>query len=138
MSSLSLRMSALFCCSPSDYMNIFSPIDCLRHLEAVRFKDLCRYLRYMLKDYLIRFLSYYTRTSPKDIIEVHCKQMLSKIMKIALWLRNFRGLRYFSGGVEIFSEGLTSFRENIRFFREGLRFFLQCLRIFRVRWLRYF
>ena len=84
MSSLSLRMSALFCCRPSDYMNTLSPRNCLRHLEAVRFKDLCRYLRHMLKDYLIRLLLYYTRTSLNDIIKVHCKQILCKIMKIAL------------------------------------------------------
>ena len=84
MSSLSLRMSALFCCRPSDYINTFSPRNCLRHLEAVCFKDLCRNLRHMLKDYLIRLLPYYTRTSLKDIIEVHCKQILCNIMKMAL------------------------------------------------------
>ena len=42
--------------------------------------DKTRQLHKLLKDYL----PYYTRTSLKDIIEVHCKQILCKIMKIAL------------------------------------------------------
>ena len=32
----------------------------------------------MLRDYFIRLLPYYTRTSVKDTIEVHCKQILCK------------------------------------------------------------
>ena len=68
-------------------MNTFSKRNCLRHLEAVRFKDLCRYLRHMLKDYLIRFLPYYTRTLLKDITEVHCKQIFYNIMKIVLIIK---------------------------------------------------
>ena len=87
MSSLSLRMSALFCCRLSNYVNTFSKRNCLRHLEAVRFKDLCRYLRHMLKDYLFRLLPYYTRTLLKDITEVHCKQIFCNIMKIVLIIK---------------------------------------------------
>ena len=32
-------------------------------------------------------------------------------------LRNFRGVKIFSGGVRIFQEGLRFFREELRFFR---------------------
>ena len=87
MSLLSLRMSALFCCRHGAYMNTFSRRNCLRRLEAVRFKDLCRYLRHMLKDYLFRLLPYYTRTLLKDITEVHCKQIFYNIMKIVLIIK---------------------------------------------------